>query len=244
MSTKTETKAVALGTIKVSEINESIKTLGIAETNQANVLINWNDNLVKEGLWFDMSHSILPIAFTKAVKENLAVEFFNMAVNKNLLGYFIATADKNVKRVETEKEFKISNLNEKKLISVDDILNADLKNTKTVYGAEISNFIRDVRRKFTKDYYSKKLNKWQSTAKELFNADNDSETLKKEKANRNHIEMIAWNLFGEPDKHSNGKSYDNAMERKVINSKDNKKDAKAFKKIFSKALQDYQNEIK
>jgi F0F1-type ATP synthase delta subunit len=66
--------------------------------------------------------------------------------------------------------------------------------------------------------------------------------LKKEKATRTFIEMLQWNILGEPDSH-NAEPYANALLRKAINSKDVKADKKVFEKIFKKALVDYENAV-
>ena len=215
-------EVLTLGNISETNLKKEVSTLRETEINQGEILMNWNSNLVKESKWYDVSNSKLPLEFQKIAKETLAVEFFNKPENMGLLGKKkIADVDVNV--------------------TLEMVLNSDLKILKEKYNVKTSDTVKDIRRTFSKDFYDKKVNKWKADAKALDNSDGNSEVLKKEKANRTFLEMLAWNILGEPDQYSN-EGYSNSMLRKCINSKDtNKPKAKEFETLAKKFLKDIES---
>ena len=79
-------EVLTLGNISEVNLKKEVSTLRETEINQGEILMNWNSNLVKEGKWYDVSNSKLPMEFQKVAKETLAVEFFKNC--RNLRGVF------------------------------------------------------------------------------------------------------------------------------------------------------------
>ena len=227
-----------LGNISIDSIKKSVNILRETETNQASVLTDWNSNLVKGEKWYSLTNGRLPIEFQKATKEVLMVEWVNMPINSNALGKYIV--DGKVKRVDDNTFAKHNG--EKLDITMNLVLNGDLKNIKEVYGKALADTVKDIRRLFTKDFWDKKINQWKAIAKTLDETDGDADALKKEKANRTFLEMLQWNILGEPDQYSK-EGYSNSLLRKAINSKDGKANAKTFEKLAKKFLADYENAV-
>ena len=242
-TTTTKNPMATLGNITKKQLSKDISILRETETNQATVILGWNINLVAEKKWYDVSNGSLPVVFQALTKETLANEYFGKPENAHYIGkhiYTTADGDAKVTRVD-EKKFA-SHTGEKLDVTLNHIINGDLKNLKKVSNGTLSNLVSVARRNFTKDFWDKKLNNWKTLGKTLDNAEGDVETLKKEKATRTFIEMLQWNILGEPDTH-NAEPYANALLRKAINSKDAKADKKVFEKIFKKALVDYENAV-
>jgi hypothetical protein len=237
-TTTTKNPMATLGNITKAQLMKDVSVLRETETNQASVIMGWNTNLVAEKKWYDVSNGSLPIEFQAVTKSTLANEYFGKPENAGLIGRFIT--DGKVKRVD-ENTFN-AHKGEKLDVTLNLIINGDLKNIKENQGGALADVVKDSRRKFTKDFWDKKLNNWKTLGKTLDNAEGDVETLKKEKATRTFIEMLQWNILGEPDTH-NAEPYANALLRKAINSKDPKADKKVFEKIFKKALVDYENAV-
>ena len=235
---ETKNTMATLGNISIANIRKDVNILRETETNQATVLLNWNTNLVANDKWFNLTRGKLPLEFQTETKKTLAVEFFNLPQNANMLGKYII--DGKLKRVDdnTFSSYKGSKLD----VTMNLILNGDTKNIKENQGIALADYVKDTRRLFTKDFWDKKISQWQKTAKELDNADGDTDTLKKEKANRSFLEMLQWNILGEPDSHSK-EGYSNSLLRKAINSKESKADSKVFEKLAKKFLVDYENAV-
>jgi len=237
-TTTTKNPIATLGSITKVQLTKDVSILRETETNQASVILGWNTNLVTDKKWYDVSNGSLPVEFQSVTKSALANEYFGKPENAGLVGKFIT--DGKVKRVDdnTFASYK----GEKIDVTLNLIINGDLKNIKENQGGALADVVKDSRRKFTKDFWDKKISTWKKIGKELDNSDGDVETLKKEKANRSFLEMLQWNILGEPDSH-NTEPYANALLRKAINSKDVKADKKVFEKIFKKALSDYENAV-
>ena len=234
----TKNTIATLGNITKAQLMKDVNVLRETETNQASVIMGWNTNLVANKKWYDVSNGSLPIEFQSVTKSTLANEYFGKPENASLIGRFIT--DGKVKRVD-ENTFN-AHKGEKLDVTINLIINGDLKNIKENQGGALTDVVKDSRRKFTKDFWDKKLNNWKTLGKTLDNAEGDVETLKKEKANRSFLEMIQWNILGEPDQYSS-EGYSNSLLRKTINSKDGKANAKTFEKLAKKFLVDYENAV-
>ena len=239
----TKNTMATLGNITKKQLSKDISILRETETNQATVILGWNANLVADKKWYDVSNGSLPVVFQAVTKETLANEYFGKPENAHYIGkhiYTKADGDAKVTRVDEKKfaDYK----GEKLDVTLNQIISGDLKNLKKVSNGTLSNLVSVARRNFTKDFWDKKITNWKTLGKTLDNAEGDIEVLKKEKATRTFIEMLQWNILGEPDSH-NTEPYANALLRKAINSKDVKADKKVFEKIFKKALTDYENAV-
>ena len=76
---------VALGSIDVDTIVKQTSTLIATDNNQAEVFINWNENLTVDNKWYTFTNGKLPVEFIENTKRVIAIEYFNKA-ESNLLG--------------------------------------------------------------------------------------------------------------------------------------------------------------
>ena len=98
----------------------------------------------------------------------------------------------------------------------------------------VKELVSGVNRTFAKDKWDKKLNQWKTVAKQY---DDNGEVAKKEKAKRNFVEMVAWNVLGKPDNHDE-LGYSGSLLRKCINDKDDMVDTDKFEALCEKFIAD------
>jgi hypothetical protein len=216
---------VALGNIEVDTIVKQTSTLIDTDNNQAEVFINWNENLTVENKWYTFTNGKLPVEFIENTKRVIAIEYFNKAEN-NLLGYYIEI-DGISKRIDKKQMEKLDDTTKVFHLTIDTLVanvkpSGKMKATKKV--------ISDIYRKFNKDVWDKKLNQWKNVAKSL---DDTGVVEKKEKAKRDFVEMVAWNVLGKPDNHDE-LGYSGSLLRKCINDKDDMVDVTKFEALAEK----------
>ena len=229
---KTIKKAVneTLGNIDVDTIVKQTSTLIDTDNNQAEVFINWNENLTVNNKWYTFTNGKLPVAFIENTKRVIAIEYFNKAEN-NLLGYYIEV-DGVSKRIDKKQMEKLSGDTTKIFHFTIDTLVANVKPSGKMKATK--KIISDIYRKFNKDVWDKKLNQWKNISKSL---DDTGEVEKKEKAHREFLQMLTWNMIGNPDEFSTI-GYSGSFVRKCINDKNGTIDADKFEKLCEKFIED------
>ena len=220
---------VALGNIEVSAITKQTNTLIDTDKNQAEVFNNWNANLVANDKWYNFTNGKLPIEFIKATKESIAVSYFNQPEMNNVLGYYVEVDGKS-KRID-KKELSQYETNAVFNMTLDTVVNNVKPSNKM---KAVKELVSGVNRTFAKDKWDKKLNQWKSVAKQY---DDNGEVAKKEKAKRNFVEMVEWNVLGNPDKHDE-LGYSGSLVRKCINDKDDMIDTAKFTELAEKFIAD------
>lgn len=233
---KTIKKAVnvALGNIEVDTIVKQTATLIDTDNNQAEVFLNWNENLTVDNKWYTFTNGKLPVEFIENTKRVIGIEYFNKAEN-NLLGYYIEV-DGMSKRADKKQMEKLDDTTiingiddtTKVFHLTIDTLVANVKPSGKMKATK--KVISDIYRKFNKDVWDKKLNQWKNVAKSL---DDTGEVEKKEKAKRDFVEMVAWNVLGKPDNHDE-LGYSGSLLRKCINDKDDMVDVDKFEALAEK----------
>ena len=221
-----------LGNIDVDTIVKQTSTLIDTDNNQAEVFINWNENLTVNNKWYTFTNGKLPVAFIENTKRVIAIEYFNKAEN-NLLGYYIEN-DGLSKCIDKKQMEKLSGDTTKIFHFTIDTLVANVKPSGKMKATK--KIISDIYRKFNKDVWDKKLNQWKNVAKSL---DDTGEVEKKEKAKRNFVEMVAWNVLGKPDNHDE-LGYSGSLLRKCINDKEDMVDVDKFEALAEKFVADIQ----
>ena len=221
-----------LGNIDVDTIVKQTSTLIDTDNNQAEVFINWNENLTVNNKWYTFTNGKLPVAFIENTKRVIAIEYFNKAEN-NLLGYYIEN-DGVSKCIDKKQMEKLGSDTTKIFNFTIDTLVANVKPSGKMKATK--KVISDIYRKFNKDVWDKKLNQWKNVAKSL---DDTGEVEKKEKAKRNFVEMVAWNVLGKPDNHDE-LGYSGSLLRKCINDKEDMVDVDKFEALAEKFVADIQ----
>ena len=240
MKTQIEKVVTTLGNITVDQITKDVENLNVIDENQAVIFGRWNESLVKgDKVWYQFTPKKLPAEFIKATRDSLFIPYMNKPENLNLLGKFI-NKDGKAKKVDDDTFKKHDG--DKLDVTANVFLHMETANLKTKGGKVIQKYVTDNRRKFDKDVWAEKIERWQIVAKTLDDNGGDVESLKKEKANRTLIEMLYWNILGDADQYST-EGYSNSLLRKVINSKDAKANAKVFEKLAKKFLLDYVNAV-
>lgn len=228
---KTIKKAVnvALGNIEVDTITKQTNTLIDTDKNQAEVFNNWNENLVANDKWYNFTNGKLPTEFIKATKESIAIAYFNQPEMNNVLGYYVEVDGKS-KRID-KKDLSQYETNAVFNMTLDTVVNNIKPSNKM---KAVKELVSGVNRTFAKDKWDKKLNQWKSVAKQY---DDNGEVSKKEKAKRNFVEMVEWNVLGNPDKHDD-LGYSGSLLRKCINDKDDMVDTDKFQALAEKFISD------
>lgn len=220
---------VALGNIEVDTITKQTNTLIDTDKNQAEVFNNWNENLVANDKWYNFTNGKLPTEFIKATKESIAIAYFNQPEMNNVLGYYVEVDGKS-KRID-KKDLSQYETNAVFNMTLDTVVNNIKPSNKM---KAVKELVSGVNRTFAKDKWDKKLNQWKSVAKQY---DDNGEVSKKEKAKRNFVEMVEWNVLGNPDKHDD-LGYSGSLLRKCINDKDDMVDTDKFQALAEKFISD------
>ncbi len=220
---------VALGNIEVDTITTQTNTLIDTDKNQAEVFNNWNENLVANDKWYNFTNGKLPVEFIKATKESIAIAYFNQPEMNNVLGYYVEVDGKS-KRID-KKELSQYETNAVFNMTLDTVVNNVKPSNKM---KAVKELVSGVNRTFAKDKWDKKLNQWKSVAKQY---DDKGEVAKKEKAKRNFVEMVEWNVLGNPDNHDE-LGYSGSLLRKCINDKDDMVDTDKFQALAEKFISD------
>ncbi len=220
---------VALGNIEVDTITTQTNTLIDTDKNQAEVFNNWNENLVANDKWYNFTNGKLPVEFIKATKESIAIAYFNQPEMNNVLGYYVEVDGKS-KRID-KKELSQYETNAVFNMTLDTVVNNVKPSNKM---KAVKELVSGVNRTFAKDKWDKKLNQWKSVAKQY---DDKGEVAKKEKAKRNFVEMVEWNVLGNPDNHDE-LGYSGSLLRKCINDKDDMVDTDKFQALAEKFIAD------
>tara|TARA_R100000544_G_scaffold28393_1_gene14948 strand:- start:351 stop:1055 length:705 start_codon:yes stop_codon:yes gene_type:complete len=230
---KTIKKAVneRLGNIDVDTIVNQTSTLIATDNNQAEVFINWNENLTVNNKWYTFTNGKLPVEFIENTKRVIGIEYFNKAEN-NLLGYYIEN-DGMSKRIDDKQMKKLDDTTKVFHLTIDTLVSNVKPSGKMKASKKV---ISEIYRKFNKDVWDKKLNQWKNVAKSL---DDTGEVEKKEKAKRNFVEMVAWNVLGKPDNHDE-LGYSGSLLRKCINDKEDMVDVDKFEALAEKFVADIQ----
>ena len=210
----------------------------LSHKNLAEFLIKNNKKLIDGQKWYDLTPSKLPQSMQDKIKHFLAEEYFKLPENNGQLGKFIF--DGKLIAVP-DKIFKDIGLSKKKInLNLEIFLKEDLKDIRINYGLDIANYIQNIRRKYNKDYYDKKLKKWRKQAKDLDeNNDNVYVLRKRKELGRSRIERLKWDLIGEPDSF-NDDSNSRSPYQKEKNSKDPNANPEVLKKIFLKAINEFE----
>ena len=229
---KTIKKAVnvSLGNIDVDTIAKQTSTLIESDNNQAEIFKRWNKDLTVNNKWYNFTPMKLPVEFIENTKKVIAIEFFNQPENNNLLGYYIEVDGKS-KRLDEKQMKKLDNTTNVFHLTLDTVI-ANAKPSKKMKAS--NEFIAGVNRKFSKDKWDKKIVKWQKDAKQI---DDTGEVEKKEKAHREFLQMLTWNMIGNPDEFSTI-GYSGSFVRKCINDKNGTIDADKFEKLCEKFIED------
>lgn len=220
---------VALGNIEVDTITKQTNTLIDTDKNQAEVFNNWNENLVAQDKWYNFTNGKLPSEFIKATKESIAIAYFNQPEMNNVLGYYVEVDGKS-KRID-KKDLSQFETNAVFNMTLDTVVNNIKPSNKM---KAVKELVSGVNRTFAKDKWDKKLNQWKSVAKQY---DDNGEVSKKEKAKRNFVEMVEWNVLGNPDNHDD-LGYSGSLLRKCINDKDDMVDTDKFQALAEKFISD------
>jgi len=229
---KTIKKAVnvSLGNIDIDTIAKQTSTLIESDNNQAEIFKRWNKDLTVNNKWYNFTPMKLPVEFIENTKKVIAIEFFNQPENNNLLGYYIEVDGKS-KRLDEKQMKKLDNTTNVFHLTLDTVI-ANAKPSKKMKAS--NEFIAGVNRKFSKDKWDKKIVKWQKDAKQI---DDTGEVEKKEKAHREFLQMLTWNMIGNPDEFSTI-GYSGSFVRKCINDKNGTIDADKFEKLCEKFIED------
>lgn len=232
MKTTKQASNEKLGNIDIDTIVKQTSTLIDSDNNQAEVFKRWNKDLTVNNKWYNFTPMKLPLAFIENTKKVIAVEFFNQPENNNLLGYYIEV-DGVSKRLDQKQMKKLDNTTNVFHMTIDTVVNSVKPSNKMKNSREI---ISGINRKFSKDKWDKKITKWQKDAKQI---DDTGEVEKKEKAKRNFVEMVAWNVLGKPDNHDD-LGYSGSLLRKCINDKEDMIDVDKFEALAEKFVADIQ----
>ena len=230
-ATKKKVTNVTIGKdVDVKTLSNDISKLISADNNQGTILIGWNNGLTDKGKWYDYTPMQLPIPFINDTKSAIAIEWLNLPVNKDILGFYaeddngtsIRVDDKKAKEMPSNKTFELT---------VESLIDKTIepKNLKAV-----TKVIYGVRRTFNKDIWDKKIKRWQKLAKEL---DATGEIEKSVKASRSFVDTVAWNVLGNPDEH-NSLGYSGSLTRKLRNSKTSKINIDDFEKLAVAFVED------
>ena len=219
-----------LGNIDIDTIAKQTSTLIESDNNQAEIFKRWNKDLTVNNKWYNFTPMKLPVEFIENTKRIVAIEFFNQPENNNLLGYYIEVDGKS-KRIDEKQMKKLDNTTNVFHMTIDTVV-ANAKPSKKMKSS--NEFISNLNRKFSKDKWDKKIVKWQKDAKQI---DDTGEVEKKEKAKRNFVEMVAWNVLGKPDNHDE-LGYSGSFLRKCINDKEDMVDVTKFEALAEKFVAD------
>jgi hypothetical protein len=223
-ATKKKAVNVTIGKdVDVKTLSNDISKLISADNNQGAILIGWNSGLTEKGKWYDSTPMQLPIPFINATKSAIAIEWLNLPVNKDILGFYAEDDNGTSIRIDGKKAKEMPS-NKTFELTVESLIDKTIepKNLKAV-----TKVIYGVRRTFNKDVWDKKIKRWQKLAREL---DATGEIEPKVKANRSFVEMVAWNILGNPDEH-NSLGYSGSLSRKLRNSKTSKINIDDFEKL-------------
>ena len=230
MKTTKQASNEKLGNIDIDTSVKQTSTLIDSDNNQAEVFKRWNKDLTVNNKWYNFTPMKLPLAFIENTKKVIAVEFFNQPENNNLLVYYIEV-DGVSKRLDQKQMKKLDNTTNVFHMTIDTVVNSVNPSNKMKNSREI---ISGINRKFSKDKWDKKITKWQKDAKQI---DDTGEVEKKEKAKRNFVEMVEWNVLGKPDNHDE-LGYSGSLVRKCINDKDDMVNTDKFEALAEKFIAD------